>query len=238
MPSEATPSQRTVIEFVGIPGSGKSFLTNHLSAGSDFATLNFMSRTEGRLAAYLRYAGLGARMFGDIMRTLKQSGTFSRSKPEKIRRWQLKLLLRAVVLADRIGREVRPGSTRIQVLDQGVLQSLLSCRMAGIYMDRRMVDRLLTQARTLPDTRLVLLHAASSDIAMSSIQTRLDNQLPALTMFDGIELQALFARYQEAFGWIEAELHNRNYSTLRTDRADPTEYTLSRIRAKMQMKSC
>lgn len=241
MPGDTLSSQPApqgaVIEFVGIPGSGKSYLAKYLSADPGFTTLRLVARTEGRAAAYLRYARLFAQASGDIVHTLIGSGVFSRSEPRKMRRWRLKLLLRCIVLANRIGCQVRPGSAQTLVLDQGLLQSLLSCRMAGLKMRPEMVDRLLAQGGTLPDTRLVVLHTATLEVAMSSVQTRTNNQLPALAMFEGLELQRLFARYQEAFAWITALLNERAYTTLHTNRGDPTDHSLARLRAAVQMNA-
>ena len=218
-----------IVEFVGIPGSGKSYLSERLCTYAGLEATNFMSRSEGRAIAMARYGLLFARFGGAIMQTIWRSGFLFRAAPIKRRLWQLKLLLRAIVLADRVGRRARPRDGATIVLDQAVWQSLMSCRMAGLEFAPATISALLGISQTRPARRMIVLHTVDAKTAKTSAAKRQDNQLPALAKFGEAEVDKIFANYDRAFTWVVDEIHARGFAVVQTFRSAATEDNIAAL---------
>lgn len=219
----------TIIEFIGLPGSGKTYLANQICDLQAYTRVNFSKRSAGPIRSFFRYSFILISASIGIIGTLARSGFFHQRDKHGVKVWQIKLLMRLHILADRNRARMKPNLESPLVLDQGVMQSMVSCRMAGLAISENYATKLLTKAGISPINRLVVLHGASAETSLQSAQNRAGNKLPVLDRFKNEDLREKFDHYLSAIGWMSNLLERNCYTIVRTYRQDATGLNIERI---------
>lgn len=229
---------RRFIEFFGLPGSGKTYISQRLceadpaTEGLNAKPMGISRGNGGKLSksvtyarAVMRHAALALRIAGRSWRGTKT--TLS------IRRWQVRLLLRLFILVDRRRLAASAKGPGIWVLDQGVLQSLVSCTMTGLKFEDAEIIRILECAGYDRLECLFVLHHADLQLALDGVYGERDNVLPARARFPREELGRYFQTAIEAMNHYGAVLEKAGWRVITTWRDDDFLTNRGRIAAAL-----
>ena len=217
-----------VIEFMGLPGSGKTFLANELGQRCSFPLFNINSRRSGPLKAYFRYSFLVLKFAPLIVRILFRTVKRNIRTMTPIKVLELKNLVRLFIHVDRLqSRGDSDKGTRI--LDQGIFQTICAGEMAGLLFAKSAILLLLKKVGYGPGSCLVVFHKAELIKALQSIYERTDQIWPMIEGRNKHEVSQCLDRFKKSLISLESLLKLQGFSIVNTYRDDEVSVSLGKI---------
>lgn len=214
------------LEFIGLPGSGKTFIASKLSSELNVKVSKLEKENRAILINYFYYSLVIIKNCFQIYRIMLNSNIFDLKTPYKIKKWRIFLLIRFFILIDRKKRQSKKVTEEIIVLDQGVVQSICSCRMSGLNIDSKIFLKAIEETGMNANKHIVVIHNSKLETAISSVYNRRNQVLPIIKNFDAHEVSNYFQRMQKIFIDIERQLKIVGIKTIHTNRDNKVDESL------------
>ena len=217
------------VEFIGIPGSGKTYLADNLCKKKWFSKRSLSTRDFGIIRTYCRYFFILIKYSPEIIKILSQTFNANNKMTIMLLKWRLRLMFRLFIIADRRKSRVLGNNNYVTVLDQGVIQSIGSCIMSGLVIQNELMLKLIKDCAITSDNCIVIFHNADLSTAINSVYSRKEQNLPSIKMFDKHELIEYYKKMSTILENIVTLLEVEKFKVVKTFRNNNVSLSIEEI---------